>query len=138
MGGSIGVTIENVRINDYHFDEDRKKIGVLPEPCCSKGTEECLYCKPNGVRSTQVGIWVPDVRSKHGTLNLFVNNVVSRSNQADAINLHGNVHDALVQNVHFEHTGDDMFVLWGADKSPTNVTFKDCTAVNPGNAYTPE
>merc|ERR1712137_632654 len=130
--GSIGVTIENVRLNDYYFAEDKGKVGVLPEPCCAQIDEACLFCNPNGIRSSQVGIWVPDVRNPEGTRGLFVNNIVSRSNQADAINLHGNVHDALIQNAHFENTGDDMFVLWGALANPSNVTFRDCTAVNPG------
>lgn len=130
--GSIGVTIENVRINDYHYADDKYKLGAKRDECCSDGTEQCLYCKPNGIRSTQVGIWAPDVRNSEGTHQLFVSNVVSRSQQADGINLHGNIHDSLVQNTHFENTGDDIFVLWGADASPTNVTFKDSTAVNPG------
>jgi len=130
--GSLGVKIMNVRINDYYYAEDRDKIGVLPEPCCSDNQEYCHFCHPNNIRSTQVGIWVPDVRNDEGTRDLFVNNVVSRSHQADGINLHGNIHDSHVQNAYMENTGDDMFVLWGADKAPSNITFQNCTAVNPG------
>ena len=55
-----------------------------------------------------------------------------RASQADAINLHGAVRDVLVERAWFESTGDDMFVLWGGDLNPQNVTFRDCTAVNPG------
>jgi len=130
--GSVGVRIENVRMNDYYYAEDKHKIGVSPAHCCPDNEEYCLFCNPNGIRSTQVGVWVPDVRNSEGTRDLLVQNVVSRSFQADGVNLHGNVHDALVQNVYMENTGDDIFVLWGANKGPTNVTFKDCTAVNPG------
>ena len=55
---------------------------------------EMSSVKPNGIRSSQVGIWIPQTRNAEGTHNIFVNNVVSRSSQADAVNLHGNVHDA--------------------------------------------
>jgi len=130
--GSIGVTIENVRLNDYYYAEDQRKLGVRPEPCCSQNSEGCLFCHANNIRSTQVGIWVPDTRNDEGTRNLLVQNVVSRSGQADAINLHGNVHDALVQSAYMENTGDDGFALWGANKNPTNITFKLCSAINPG------
>ena len=51
----------------------------------------CCYCKPNGVRSSQVGVWVPQTRNGRGTSDLLVRNVVSMATQADGINLHGNV-----------------------------------------------
>merc|ERR1712187_673236 len=41
--GSIGATIENVRINDYHYAEDKHKLGqVAPqrEQCCPDWSEE--------------------------------------------------------------------------------------------------
>ena len=40
--------------------------------------------------------------------------------------------NAVVENVHFEHTGDDTFALWGGDLDPANVTFRSSVAVNPG------
>ena len=43
-----------------------------------------------------------------------------------------NVRDALVQNAYIESTGDDSLALWGATLRPTNVTFRDCVAVDPG------
>lgn len=75
---------------------------------------------------------VPQTRNSEGTHNLLVNNVVSSATQADAINLHGYIRDAVVQNCHFKNTGDDGYVLWGADLEPENVTFKDSTIVNTG------
>ena len=134
--GSIHVTIENVRLNDFFFAEDQAKVGAsIPgntECNTEKWTTECCFCKPNGVRSTQVGVWVPETRNREGTRNVLVRNLVSRTAQADAINLHGNVQGALVESVHFENTGDDMYVLWGANSNPANVTFRNCAAVNPG------
>ena len=134
--GSVHVTIENVRLNDLHFAEDAARIGaVVPGNYdCRTGnwSAECCFCKPNGVRSTQVGVWVPATRNDAGTAYLSVRGVVSRSSQADGINLHGFVTNAVVENVHFEHTGDDTFALWGGDLDPANVTFRSSVAVNPG------
>lgn len=75
---------------------------------------------------------VPQTRNLEGTHDLLVNNVVSSATQADAINLHGYVHDALVSNCHFQNTGDDGYVLWGADLEPHNVTFRDSTIIDTG------
>ncbi|CAJ1415813.1 unnamed protein product [Effrenium voratum] len=134
--GSVHVVIENIRLNDYFYAEDAAKVGapIAGNYQCKteRWLEECCFCKPNGVRGSQVGVWVPQARNPEGTQDLYVNNVVARSAQADAINLHGYVRGALVQNVYFENTGDDMFVLWGAGLGPENVTFKDTVAVNPG------
>ena len=56
--GSVHVTIENVRLNDFHFAEDRSKVGasIAGDYNCTSGdtTHNCCFCKPNGVRSTQV------------------------------------------------------------------------------------
>ena len=78
--GSVHVTVDNVRINDYYADQDRSKVGASIEGNydCGKddarreekeweeketGKEEgngggngkgCCFCKPNGVRSSQV------------------------------------------------------------------------------------
>ena len=79
-----------------------------------------------------MAVWVPETRNAEGTQHLLVNNVVSRATQADGINLHGSVRHAKIQNTFIENTGDDSFALWGADLNPSNVTFKDCRAVNPG------
>jgi hypothetical protein len=127
--GSAHVVIDNVRLNDFYYQEDRGKVGaVVPGNAdCKTGdtTKECCFCKPNGVRSSQIGVWIPQSRSKEGTRDVLVNNVVSRSTQADAVNLHGNLRDVVVQNSFFENTGDDGYVLWGGDNDPGNVTFKD-------------
>lgn len=48
------------------------------------------------------------------------------------MNLHGSVRDTLVQKTYFDNTGDDTYAVWGANLNPENITFKDCTAVNPG------
>ena len=134
--GSVSVTIENVRLNDFFFIEDQTMVGALIPgnyDCkTDKWTSECCFCKPNGVRSTQVGVWVPETRNWQGTRDLLVRNLVSRTAQADAINLHGYLQGALVESVYFENTGDDMYVVWGANANPENVTFRSCTAVNPG------
>eukprot|EP00418_Pyrodinium_bahamense_P034373 CAMPEP_0179146836 /NCGR_PEP_ID=MMETSP0796-20121207/70941_1 /TAXON_ID=73915 /ORGANISM="Pyrodinium bahamense, Strain pbaha01" /LENGTH=528 /DNA_ID=CAMNT_0020847371 /DNA_START=21 /DNA_END=1607 /DNA_ORIENTATION=- len=134
--GSTHVTIENVRLNDYYYAEDEAKVGgdIKGNYDCKTEdwTKQCCFCKPNGVRSSQIGIWVPQSRNPEGTHDVIVKNVVSSSTQADGINLHGYVADTLVQNVYFQASGDDMFALWGAASNPANVTFKDCIAVNPG------
>jgi len=133
--GSVYVTIENVRLNDYYFAEDQAKIGahVPGNTKCHHHSYKCCFCKANGVRSTQVGIWIPESRNNDtGTRHFFVNNVVSRSTQADGVNLHGKILNATVQNTYFANTGDDTFALWGASSDPTAVTFKNCVAVNPG------
>jgi len=130
--GSVHVTIENVRLNDYYFDQDKKKVGAPIDGNTQCEDYQCCFCKPNGVRSTQVGIWIPESRNHRGTRHFFANNVVSRSNQADGINLHGKVMNATVQNTHFSNTGDDTYALWGANSAPTGVTFKNGVAVSPG------
>jgi hypothetical protein len=135
--GSNHVTIRNIRLNDFYYAQDKHKVGkAIPGNYECKPNDEnpgkCCFCKPNGIRSSQVGVWVPQTRNAEGTSDLFVSNVVSRSTQADGVNLHGNVHDVVVQNSYFENSGDDIYVLWGADLNPGNVTFKDSTAVNPG------
>ena len=65
------------------------------------------------------GVWIPQTRDAEGTRDVLIRDVVSRSSQADAVNLHGAVHDVLVQRAWFESTGDDMFVLWGGDLNPS-------------------
>ena len=42
-----------------------------------------------------------------GTRQLLVKNLVSSATQADGINLHGFVRDALVQDTYIQNTGDD-------------------------------
>jgi len=132
--GSHHVKIENVRLNDYYHREDAAKIGahVHGNTNCSHGTQGCCFCKPNGVRASQVVIWVPETRNSEGTQHLRVNNVVSKSSQADGINLHGYVRDAWIQNTLIENTGDDTYAVWGAALSPENITFSNNVAVNPG------
>lgn len=134
--GSHHVTIERVRLNDYYFAQDRDLVGAAVEgnyDCKStEWTQQCCFCKPNNVRSSQVGVWVPQSRNADGSNHIIVRDIVSSSNQADGINLHGKVDNALVERAHFANTGDDTFALWGADLNPTNIVFKDSTAVNPG------
>lgn len=134
--GSVDVTIENVRLNDYYYAEDKAKVGAQIDgnyQCKTNNfTQECCFCKPNGIRSSQVGVWVPQTRNEEGTRGILVRNVFSASTQADGVNLHGRVRDAIVQGVHFANTGDDVYALWGAKLDPENVTFRDAVAVNPG------
>lgn len=136
LGRSVHVTLENVRLNDYFFAEDRSKIGAEmsgnAECASSDFSRECCFCQPNGVRSTQVGIWCPETRDAAGTRHLTVLNLVSRSQQADGINLHGYVADALIEHVTVQNTGDDAFALWGAERLPERVTYREVTAVRPG------
>ena len=84
--GSNHVTIDNVRLNDFYFEADRSKIGasVAGNYNCTGNdwAQECCFCKPNGVRSSQVGVWVPQTRNSEGTQGLTVRNIVSRSTQA--------------------------------------------------------
>ncbi len=40
--------------------------------------------------------------------------------------------NSIVERSYIEHTGDDVFVIWGAASNPANVTFRNCTAINPG------
>jgi hypothetical protein len=148
--GSEHVTIDNVRLNDFHLAEDWSKIGATIKGnadcgashsdasgtragvATAAGGNGCCFCKPNQVRSTQTAVWVPDTRDTEGTRHLLVSRLVSRSNQADGINLHGRVRHALVQDCHVENTGDDVYVLWGGLREPENVTFRNCVAVAPG------
>jgi len=134
--GSTHVTIEHVRLNDYYFAEDQAKVGAVVDGNYECGSndfdKQCCFCLPNGVRSAQVGVWVPQSRNKEGSSHIFVNGLVASSLQADGINLHGKVDHAHVQNVYIQNTGDDTYAVWGATLNPTNITFKDCTAVNPG------
>lgn len=140
-GGSDGqgvknVTIDRIRINDFFFAEDSVKVGA-PIPgnydCrTDHWMEECCFCKPNGVRSTQLAVWVPDSRGSQGSSEIHVSNLVMRSSQADGINLHGKVSHATVSKVVIENTGDDTYALWGANADPKDIVFKDCAAINPG------
>merc|ERR1711972_239234 len=129
MGGmcSAHVSITNVRLNAFHYDEDQHLVGATVP-----GNHECGYCKPNNVRSSQVGVWVPQCRSDDGTQDLTIDSVVTLSTQADGINLHGKVNNAKVTNNYFQNAGDDIYALWGAGSHPTNILFKDSVAVNPG------
>lgn len=134
--GSVNVTLDNVRLNDYHYADDAALVGasIAGNADCTTGDfrRECCFCRPNGVRSSQVGVWVPATRDPEGTQHLRIRNLVSLSNQADGINLHGYVHDALVQHAYMANTGDDTYAVWGADLHPTDVTFEACVAANPG------
>ena len=136
---SQNVVVENVRLNDFHYAADASRIGAKVEGnyhCDSqKWSQECCFCKPNGVRTSQVGVWIPQTRDADVgvfTSNVHVRNVVSRSSQADAVNLHGNVRDVMVEDSYFANTGDDVYVLWGASNNPENVTFRNVHAYNPG------
>jgi len=94
--------------------------------------KECCFCKPNGIRTSQVGVWVPQTRNAEGTQNIIVRNLVSSSTQADGINLHGYVRNATVQGAYMANTGDDTYALWGGDMQPEDVAFRDSIAENPG------
>lgn len=77
----------------------------------------------------QVGVYVPLTRDAEGTRDIALENVVSRSTQADGINLHGQVTRARVENVHFANTGDDTFAVWGADRNASAIVWQSCVAV---------
>lgn len=134
--GSVSVIIENVRLNDYYYSQDKFLVGANIEGNYNCGTTkfrgQCCFCKPNGVRSSQIGIWVPQTRNPEGSQHIYVKNVVSSSTQADGINVHGKLDDVTIQNVYMQNTGDDVYAVWGATLDPTNVIFKDSIAVNPG------
>jgi len=134
--GSADVLIENVRLNDYLFKEDSSKVGAaVPgnyECKTEKWSEECCFCKPNGIRSSQVAVWVPASRNPEGSRNIVVRNLVASSTQADGINFHGKVTDSSVENAYIQNTGDDIYALWGGTLDPQNILFKDCKGVNPG------
>ena len=97
---------------------------MLPIPSltdnCKTGdwTKECCFCKPNGIRSSQLAIWIPATRNAGvGTSNISVSNVVSSSTQADAINLHGEIHGVVVRDVYVRqrrhHFGPSFFLFLG-------------------------
>ena len=98
--GSHNVVLTNVRLNDYYYPEDEAKVGAnIPGNYdCKTGNwkSECCFCKPNGIRSSQVGVWIPQTRDTAGTSNILITDVVSSSSQADGINLHGYVRRACV------------------------------------------
>ena len=55
--GSANVTVRDVRLNDYHYAEDAPLIGapIDGNTDCGGDWSGCCFCKPNGVRTTQVG-----------------------------------------------------------------------------------
>ena len=61
--GSSHVVIDNVRLNDYYAEVDQGKVGaVVPGNYNCKLPQgpkdpDCCFCKPNGIRATQVGVW---------------------------------------------------------------------------------
>uniref|UniRef100_A0A6U6W0K9 Right handed beta helix domain-containing protein n=1 Tax=Zooxanthella nutricula TaxID=1333877 RepID=A0A6U6W0K9_9DINO len=134
--GSVNVTVENVRLNDYYYAEDAFKVGyaVPGNYDCRTGnfSAECCFCLPNGVRSSQVGFWTPETRNPEGTRNVVVRNMVASSTQADGINLHGRVVGAVVEGAYFQNAGDDTYAVWGGASDPEDIVFRDCVAVNPG------
>ena len=131
--GSVNVTIEGVRVNDFFHGADRAKIGAAIENNTQcDGLGGCCFCQANGVRATQTAVWVPATRNVAGTRSLRISNLVSRATQADGINLHGAVHDAVVERAWIENTGDDVYALWGADAAPGGIIFANSTARNPG------
>jgi len=132
--GSHNVLIKDVRLNDYYYTTDGPLIGQ-DVPGNTDGCayyDGCCFCKPNGVRASQVGVFVPLTRDDEGTSEVVIENVVSRATQADGINLHGKVTNALVSNVWFESTGDDTFAVWGGDQNESAVVWQDSVAINPG------
>ena len=52
------MVIDNVRLHDYYHAEDAAKVGAHVDGNynCTTGDwkHECCFCKPNGVRSSQV------------------------------------------------------------------------------------
>jgi len=46
---------------------------------------------------------------------------------ADGINLHGAVHNALVENCNLYHQGDDNLAVWSHKSMATNITFRNNT-----------
>jgi len=144
--GSHHVTIDNVRVNDYFYNEDKSKIGAyipgnnncrrrlkLKNQTNYNDTEGgCCFCKPNGVRGTQIAVWIPKTRNSEGTYDVTIKNVVSMSTQADGINLHGALRDVTVTNVYLQMTGDDGFAVWGQDQSTERVLAQNVEVYNPG------
>lgn len=134
--GSAYVAIENVRLNDWLYQEDKRLVGnSIPGNYDCKTEDwkaQCCFCKPNGIRASQVGIWVPQSRNEEGSHHIVVRNLVASALQADGINFHGKVDHTRVENTYIQNTGDDVFVIWGAALNPVNITFKDSVAVNPG------
>ena len=102
---SVNVVISNVRINDYYFSEDESLIGAKIQGNQNCGNRRrtssaqeqhersrsvghadlnCCFCQPNGVRASQVAVWVPETRDRddgNWTENLLIENLVSRSTQ---------------------------------------------------------
>jgi len=134
--GSKNVVIQNVRLNGYYYEEDKDKIGAYVNgnyDCGgASGSNGCCFCLPNGVRSSQVAIWIPKTRDNGGTTNLVIKNITSMSTQADGINLHGHVDGADVQNIYLQATGDDGFALWGGSDTIEGVVAYRVEVVNPG------
>ena len=122
---SVNVTIRDVRVNDFYYDDDAPLIEASVDGnynCSEYGGTNCCFCLPNGVRSTQVAVWVPLARSNGSsataTRNLIVENLVSRSTQADGVNLHGLVRDAVVANVRIEAPGTTRSPCGAATSPP--------------------
>jgi hypothetical protein len=125
--GAENVLIDSVRLNDLLLPD-------APEWYVRYVHQGNSWNKQNTIRAygSQMAVWVPMTQDGSATRNITVKNLVSMLTRADGINLHGNVHDSLVEDCHIENTGDDVYVLWGAYANPTGIIFRNSVARNPG------
>ena len=54
--------------------------------------------------------------------------------QADGINFHGFVQDALVDDSYIASTGDDIYAVWGSHFDTRNIVFQNSVGVDAGRA----
>eukprot|EP00392_Amoebophrya_sp_AT5.2_P017497 g17863.t1 len=132
-GGSDGkasenVVLKNIRVNGFHYEADRAKIGKL----IPGNDSPPYYTKPNGVRASQIAVWVPESRDGSVSKNILVKNMVVLSLQGDGINFHAGVEGAVLENSYMQNTGDDIFAIWGAKADSKQILMKNTVGYNPG------
>eukprot|EP00438_Fugacium_kawagutii_P005963 Skav206628 [mRNA] locus=scaffold2321:104122:105141:- [translate_table: standard] len=101
-----GVRIENVRMNDY-----------------------------GGGGASQLALWVAQTTDTNTpTRDITVRNLVAMFLQADGINFHGFVQDALVDDTYIQNTGDDIYAVWGSHFDTRNIVFQNSVGKDAGRA----
>eukprot|EP01045_Picozoa_sp_COSAG04_P028601 COSAG04_NODE_4484_length_2061_cov_15.445833_3_plen_230_part_00 len=107
------VRIENVRLNDLYYSEDKFRANQTNMP------------------ASQVALWVPTTKDGAQSENISVSGLVSMYTHADGINLHGGS-SCRVENSFVARTGDDIFAVWNSEAK--DIQYTNCTGLCPGCA----
>ena len=107
------VRIENVRLNDLYYSEDKFRANQTNLP------------------ASQVALWVPTTKDGTQSENIAVSGLVSMYTHADGINFHGGSF-CRVENSFVARTGDDIFAVWNSEAK--DIQYTNCTGLCPGCA----